>query len=454
MLSKSLASAAIRRGAPLTRPVRSLPRRPLSTPSGGTPVTEAAETVAKDARLNRMKRIGAQPAGSSGGGGISGRGVVAVASCFALGYAIFDVKTNREGALGQMYTGSQVETAMNWLYEQTFGQFEDAFLPTSDALLPTWPSDPYYAAIPPGTPVPPLLVLDLEKTCIASEYDARDGWRHVKRPGLDKFIQQLSSYYEIAIISENDVNVQEQLLLAIDPENRTFKLGPTAAELRDNVYLKRLDFMNRDIRRIVLLDDDQAASALFPRNTLLVKPYTDVHDRSDSTLLDLVPFLQALVHEQCDDYRDTIDALGTHDAADIATEYQMRISKKKQQELKARNRGLGGMARSVLSPRITEVSESARTSLIPSATQLVGSTGEDIANYKNGSKLSAEEEKAKGGGVEFRGKVKTDIGSNTPQKKGRLFEKLAQIEKDNSEMDNLRKEKMNEIYAKRMMGGK
>ena len=409
--------------------------------------TESAPS--KDARLNRMKRMGASGP-KPPGRGVSARGVVVVASCFALGYAVFDIKQNKDGFLRKIYTGSPIEAAVNWVYDQIYEQLNDAFLPSSDALLPTWPSDPYYAAIPPGTPVPPLLVLDLEKTCIASEYDARVGWRHVKRPGLDKLIQQLSSYYEIAIISENDPNVQEQLLLAIDKDNRTFKLGPTAAELRDNIYYKRLDYMNRDLRRIILIDDDEKASSLFPRNTLLVKPYTDLQDKSDTVLLDLIPFLQALVHEQCDDFRDTFDALGTHDASEIATEYQMRVSRKKQQELKARNRGLGGLARSVLAPRVTEVSENARSSLIPSATQLVGSTSEDVSAYKN-QKGSGEVETASD--LEFKGKLKTDIGSNAPKQKGKLFERLGQIEKDNAEMENLRREKMNEIYTKRMMEG-
>lgn len=417
-------------------------RRALSSPTG---------TTSKDARLERMKRMGAASAPNKGPI-ISARGLAGVASCFALGYAIFDIKQNKDGMLGKLYYGSPLNNAMNWLYDQTFGSFSDAFLPTSEALLPTWPTDPYYAQVPPGTPVPPLLVLDLEKTAIGSEYDARYGWRHVKRPGLDKFIQQLSTYYEIVIFSENDVNVQEQLLLAIDKENRCFKLGPNAAELRNNVYLKRLDYMNRDIRKIVLIDDNPQSSSLFPRNTLLVKPFTDLHDKTDTELVDLIPLLQALVHEQCEDYRDTFDALGTHDASEIAAEYQMRIAKKKRVNIESRNKGLGGIARAMLAPNKTEPSESPRTSLIPSATQLVG--GVDEVDYSSKADRSSAASSDKADSLDFKGKLKTDIGSSAPKQKGKLFEVLGKIEKDNEEMENLRKEKMNEIYARRMMGGK
>ena len=76
--------------------------------------------------------------------------------------------------------------------------------------------------------------------------------------------------------------------------------------------LKRLDLMNRDQSRIILIDDSEKASSLFPRNTLLVKPYVDTTDQSDTALLDLIPLLQAFIHDQSTDFRDTIDDLGTY----------------------------------------------------------------------------------------------------------------------------------------------
>ena len=72
--------------------------------------------------------------------------------------------------------------------------------------------------------------------------------------------------------------------------------------------------MNRDIRKIILIDDDENASKLFPRNTLLVKPYIDVFDKSDRILYDLIPLLQAMVHEQPDDF---IEALVTVNVCSI-----------------------------------------------------------------------------------------------------------------------------------------
>jgi import inner membrane translocase subunit TIM50 len=153
--------------------------------------------------------------------------------------------------------------------------------------------------IPVGTPAPPLLVVDVERTLIATEHDPRFGYRHVKRRGVDKFIEQLSNYYEVVLFCENDIGMMEHVIMAIDKDNRTHKLGPSAGEIRNGGdVLKRLDCLNRDLRRIVLIDDSLTASQLCRRNTILVPPFDDVHDKNqemDNTLLDLIPVLQALV---------------------------------------------------------------------------------------------------------------------------------------------------------------
>jgi hypothetical protein len=124
------------------------------------------------------------------------------------GFLINDINSNPKGSLGQAYHGSPAEKFFKTLYENTFKHVDSIFYPSSDKLLPDWPNAPFYANVPPGTPCPPLLVLDLEKTLVGSTYDARFGWRHVKRPGLDKFLKVLSQYYEIVIFSENDIGMQ------------------------------------------------------------------------------------------------------------------------------------------------------------------------------------------------------------------------------------------------------
>jgi import inner membrane translocase subunit TIM50 len=259
-------------------------------------------------------------------------------------YAIYDIQNNKDGFLGKIYYGSVLDSGINWMKKQFNDNYQKIMYPSDDKLLPDFKSGPFYGDIPPGTPAPPLLVVDLERTLIGSVYDAKHGWRHVKRPGVDKFIDQLRQYYEIVIFSENDKGMTLDIMDAIGKEH-THKFGSSEAEVRDGIVIKRLDYMNRPLSKIVLIDDDPAAAQMFPRNTLLIKPFTNIYDKNDTALLELVPLLQALVHEGISDFRESFDALGTHDAHEASVEYKMRVVRTKSSEHEKRNRGLGKLIR-------------------------------------------------------------------------------------------------------------
>jgi import inner membrane translocase subunit TIM50 len=283
-------------------------------------------------------------------------------------------------------------------------------------------------------------VLDLEKTLIGSEYDARYGWRHVKRPGLDQFIARLCQYYEIVILSENDVGTVQDILVAIDGEGRCHKFGSAACEARDGVMLKRLDLMNRDISRIILIDDDPEASKLFPDNTLQIKPFTDVRDKNDTVLFDLVPLLQAFVHDGAADFRTTLDDLGTHEAEEAVIEYRMRLSEKKAAEERKRNKGIGGVVRSRIAPSSTGDVPESRSGVL-SVSQIVGEAPPEGASPADLSSTPSAT-----------GKPGSKETPKPPaqKKKGALFDWLDNAEKEREEYEMRRREKMNEIYANRM----
>mmetsp|Transcript_20237 Transcript_20237/g.20347 ORF Transcript_20237/g.20347 Transcript_20237/m.20347 type:complete len:441 (+) Transcript_20237:167-1489(+) len=274
-------------------------------------------------------------------------------TCAGISYTVYDINENPKGYLGTLYTGSALEKLCNYLYEHTWGRLSEILEPQIDKAIPDW-GDPFYGnAYPPGLPAPPLLVLDLEGTLIGSEHTAKYGWRHVKRPGLDKFLEQLRQYYEIVIFSETDVNAQPELLMEVDKENCTHKLGPAAAEMRGTLLLKRLDVLNRDERRILIIDDDRESVQLCERNALIIKPFNDVHDKTDRVLLDLIPLLQAIVQEDLTgsrDIREILDSLGTREAEEAALEYQMRLAKRLREEERKRNVGLGGVLRQGMKP--------------------------------------------------------------------------------------------------------
>mmetsp|Transcript_25 Transcript_25/g.41 ORF Transcript_25/g.41 Transcript_25/m.41 type:complete len:455 (+) Transcript_25:170-1534(+) len=357
------------------------------------------------------------------------------------GYLINDIMNNPHGDLGKQYYGSNLEKAVNVVYDYTVRPFNDMFYPASDKLLPDWPTAPCYANVPPGTPCPPLLVLDLEKTLVGSTYDAQFGWRHVKRPGLDKFLKAMAGYYEIVIFSENDIGIALDIIQAIDPENVSHRLGSAAAETRGTSVLKRLDLMNRDIRQIILIDDSEDSSQLCPENTLLVTPFNDVNSKHDRVLEDLIPLLQAFVHHGATDFRRTLEDLGTHEATEAVTEYRMRLSEKKLNEAKKRNRGLGGLIRGPLREEDFDAFESKSAVLSPSTIVGVDAKEANIADHLAASST--------GSSLKNNYFHKDAPKPSNKKKPGKALQWLEKNEKNKEEEQLAKQQKMQEIYMER-----
>jgi hypothetical protein len=199
-------------------------RQPLNRSIRGLFVTTARNFAddgsvgVKSSRADRRKTFENMKAATSGK---TSYGLLGFGAVLAMGtYIVYDAQANPNGVFGKMYQGSYLEKVI----KETVDPVGDIFLPAKNKLLPDFPDDPIYANIPPGTPAPPLLILDVEKTLVGAEHDARHGWRFVKRPGADKLIETLSNYYEIALFSERDMGMAEPIFLALDTGHRVSSL--------------------------------------------------------------------------------------------------------------------------------------------------------------------------------------------------------------------------------------
>ena len=121
-------------------------------------------------------------------------------------YVSHEVQYNRNGPVAQAYRGSIFNRIVDWADEKFFYKFREVMLPYNDELIPRWESGPFYGEVG-NNPPPPLLVLDLERTLLASTHDAKYGWRHVKRPGLNKFLGKyvihILAYACLAILTKH-----------------------------------------------------------------------------------------------------------------------------------------------------------------------------------------------------------------------------------------------------------
>lgn len=352
---------------------------------------------------------------------------------------VYDISYNSQGMLaksnlGTMYQGSVLHEFLKTMYSKTVAVKLAVSLPAREKLLPDWPDDPFYANVAvPGSPPPPLLVLDLEKTLIAHEYDPKYGWTYTKRPGLDEFITTMSKYYEIAIFSDNELNPD---IMSALPEVAIHYFAVHDQEQKDGKILKRLDYLNRDLSRVILIDDNPEAFSLFPENSIQIKPF-EVDSKHDESLINLVPLLTAIVADSSNikDFRVTIKDLGTNNAEGMVEEYNMRIYKFKAQEYHEKNRGLGGMIRN----DILKVNKPYRSDTEVSAMN-------KIIKAENDEKDSMDNKP----GIHVDSIGYTKRSSSAQKKKGLVLEYLEAHDKETKDYMMRKNEIMQQIHLKKL----
>lgn len=200
--------------------------------------------------------------------------------------------------------------------------------------------------VPHDIPVPHTLVLDLENTLVSSSWDRKRGWRHAKRPGVDKFLLDMAQYYEIVLYSPSIDGIADPVVAELDKQgcimHRIYRDG---TYYHNGVHVKDLSRLNRNINRMIVIDDDMAEVQFNPENVVRVKPYTDPTDRTDNTLARITPFLIEIARENHSDIPVLLSQYAGMDADEIADEQERRIQYYRDMREKEMSRGLGGLAK-------------------------------------------------------------------------------------------------------------
>lgn len=200
--------------------------------------------------------------------------------------------------------------------------------------------------VPHDIPVPHTLVLDLENTLVSSTWDRKHGWRHAKRPGVDQFLRTLAAYYEIVLYSPSIEGVGDPVVASLDKDGCIMhRLFRDSTHYVNGIYVKDLDRLNRNVKKIIVIDDDPSEVQFHPHNVLKVKPYTDANDRTDTTLLRIIPFLIEIVREGYDDIPTLLKQYEGMDADQIMDEQERRVQQIRYERERISQRGLSGLAR-------------------------------------------------------------------------------------------------------------
>lgn len=171
-----------------------------------------------------------------------------------------------------------------------------------------------------GDQMPPYtLVIGMEDVLVHTEWSREHGWRIAKRPGLDYFIRYLHAYYEMVLFSNQPDYTIAPIYKQIDPYRLTTPLTKEMTSWEDGGYVKDLSYLNRDLKKVVIVDCDPQAVRKQPENAIVLPPWTG--DPRDTTLIDYIPFLEYLAALG---YEDTREVLKSFEGKNIPVEFARR----------------------------------------------------------------------------------------------------------------------------------
>ncbi|KAK5048959.1 hypothetical protein LTR84_005381 [Exophiala bonariae] len=170
--------------------------------------------------------------------------------------------------------------------------------PVTRKLLPDEDPDP-------NLRYPFTLVVSLEDMLIHSEWTREKGWRVAKRPGVDYFLRYLGSYYEIVLFTSQPMAMTDQILRKLDPYSTIrWPLFREATLYKDGGYVKDLSYLNRDLKKVLIMDTDPHHVKHQPENAILLPKWTG--DPNDQTLIQMIPFLEYVATMGFDDAREVL----------------------------------------------------------------------------------------------------------------------------------------------------
>ncbi|KAA1066959.1 mitochondrial inner membrane protein required for protein import [Puccinia graminis f. sp. tritici] len=213
-------------------------------------------------------------------------------------------------------------TRLSRLQARLFDLFDYFNKPAWNPLLPAPLPEPH------GRPY--TLLVDLDDLLVHSSWDREHGWRTAKRPGVDYFLSYLSQLYEIIIFTTQPAYTAAPICEKLDPYGyctpyKLFKESCRTKGLIKPQLIKDLDYLGRDLRKVVYVETDPRLVQLHPTNGFLIPKWNG--DPNDTSLVDLIPLLEAIVFNAVDDVRDVARAYQGRDPIRAYAESEARQKK-------------------------------------------------------------------------------------------------------------------------------
>ncbi|KAL6766283.1 TIM50 [Auxenochlorella protothecoides x Auxenochlorella symbiontica] len=219
---------------------------------------------------------------------------------------------------------------MGWYVERRRaleGEVKKYADPPSDKLLPD---------LPPAARHIKTLVLDLDHLLVHSHWTRERGWRCYKRPGAEEFIAGMAQYYELVVYTDKLCTYVDPILDRLDPQRLIqYRLYRDSNQWENNEHVRDLTKLNRDLAQVLFLTADPEARFNPPENGIRLKPWRK--EPGDTGLVDMLPFLEAVVATHVPDVRRTVAAYAEEE--DIPQAFKARMAAVTEQ--RAQRQGVG-----------------------------------------------------------------------------------------------------------------
>ena len=137
------------------------------------------------------------------------------------------------------------------------------------------------------------------------------------RPGIFSFLNAVKPLYELVAFSSETKEFSDVILNEIEKNKKffDFKLYKDHCTLYKNRFVKDITKLGRDIRKIIVVDDDENNFVLNKENGIKISPYygddedngrLSSNKRKDNALLELKKILIMIYKDNYDDIREAL----------------------------------------------------------------------------------------------------------------------------------------------------
>ncbi|CAK80175.1 unnamed protein product (macronuclear) [Paramecium tetraurelia] len=117
------------------------------------------------------------------------------------------------------------------------------------------------------------------------------GGQFLVRPYTEEFLEKLSKYYEIVIFTAAQPDYANFIIDIIDKQQIVkARLYREHTFQKDNVYIKDLSILGRNLNRVIIVDNMPENFQLQPENGIYIQSWTG--EQKDRALKDLMPLLE------------------------------------------------------------------------------------------------------------------------------------------------------------------